>query len=254
MSLGKDRRHLLIGEAPADADRAVGEADARFHAFRRQVDDDRLDVAHPVLLKAGEMIRDDLRKHRNDALRQIDAGGAIAGLAVERSAVRREVAHVGDVDGQRPVAGFLVARHVHGIVEIAGIDGVDGHDDGVGEIDAAGEIVFAERRGGVARFFLGVFGKLVRQVVGANDRQRIDAGLAARSENFRDDAFAAIVRRRKADHLEDDFIVRLRSLGAGIADVDAVAEHGAIDAARVPGRRARSRCRRSCASRVRGRE
>ena len=34
----------------------------------------------------------------------------------------------------------------------------------------------------------------------------------------------------KAQHLEDDLVVRLRPLGAGIADVDAVAEDGAIDA------------------------
>src|SRR5581483_1490368 len=98
------------------------------------------------------------------------------------------------------------------------------------EIGAAGEVILAERRGGVARLFLGVFGELVRQVVGADDRQRIDAGLTARPEDFGDDAFAAVIGRRKADHLEDDLVVRLRALGAGVADVDAVAEHGAIDA------------------------
>ena len=123
------RHHLLVGEALADADGAVGEADAGLLALRREVDDDALDVAHPALLQAGEAVGDHLREHRHDALRQVDAGGALAGLAVEGAAGRGEVAHVGDVDGQLPVAGLRVARQRHGVVEVAGVDRVDGDDE-----------------------------------------------------------------------------------------------------------------------------
>ena len=34
----------------------------------------------------------------------------------------------------------------------------------------------------------------------------------------------------EAEHLEDDLVVRPRPLGAGVADVDAVAEDGAVHA------------------------
>ena len=54
--------------------------------------------------------------------------------------------------------------------------------------------------------------------------------LAVRPEHFGDDRFAAIFRRGEAQHLDDDLVVRLGPLGARIADENAMAEDGAIDA------------------------
>ena len=102
------RRHLLVGEAPADADGAVGEADVGLLPGRREVDDDALDVADLALLQAGQAVGDHSGKHRNDALRQVDAGAALAGLAVEGAAGRGEVGHVGDVDAEQPVLALRV--------------------------------------------------------------------------------------------------------------------------------------------------
>ena len=90
--------------------------------------------------------------------------------------------------------------------------------------------VFVEGAPPLAGFLEGVLGKDVRQAESADDRQRIDARLAARAEHLGDDAFAAIVRRREAQHLDDDLVVGLGPLGAGIADEDAVGEDGAVDA------------------------
>ena len=53
--------------------------------------------------------------------------------------------------------------------------------------------------------------------------------MTARAEDFGDDAFAAILRTGKAQHLEDDFVVWLGPFSAGITHINAVAEDRAID-------------------------
>ena len=59
---------------------------------------------------------------------------------------------------------------------------------------------------------------------------RSNAGSAARPQDLRDHPLAALLSRRKADHLEDYLVLRLGALRTGIADVDAVAKDGAVDA------------------------
>ena len=169
-----------------------------FCARRREVDDDALDVAHPVLLQAGEAVGDDLREtsgSRAAADRRWWRACGPRGRArrrAGRSGPRRRCG--------RPAASGRSPRRAsaHGVVEVAGVDGVDGDDEVVGEVLAAVEVVFAERGGRVARFFQGVLGERIGQAVGADDRQRIDAGLAARPENLGDDALAAVLRRRES--------------------------------------------------------
>jgi hypothetical protein len=189
------------------------------------------------LLEAGQAVGDDFREHRQHALRQINAGGAPAGLAVERAARGNEMPYIGDVDAQLPMTAILVARQRHGVIEVARLSGVDGDDHILGEIFAALQILVPTLRVGTleggrgfARFLQGVFGEHVRQTKGTHDRQRIDARFAAWAEDLRDDAFAAVLRRRETQHLEDDFIVRPRALRSRIADINAMAENGAIDA------------------------
>ena len=74
-----------------------------------------------------------------------------------------------------------------------------------------------------------VFGEMVGQVELADDRERIDARLAARAEHFGDHALAVVQRRGEADHLDDHFVVGLGVLRAGIADVDRPGEQRAVD-------------------------
>ena len=54
-------------------------------------------------------------------------------------------------------------------------------------------------------------------------------GWPRRAEDFDDHAFAIVSVRGEADHLDDDFVVGLHALCAGIADVDRVAEDLAVD-------------------------
>jgi len=189
----EDLRDLLVGEAPGDADGGVGEAHLGTLADRREVHERALDEADTALLQAGQAVGDRLGKHRQHTLRQIDAGGALAGFAVERTARRREVGHVGDVHAELPVLARRIDCQRNGVVEVARVHRVDGHRRPGGKVFTAFEVFFAEAGGRLARFFERVLREAVGQAQGADDRQRIDAGLAARAEHFDDDALAAIL-------------------------------------------------------------
>ena len=94
----KKRRHLVIVEAAAATDDAVGESGAGLDALGGVVDQRGFDVADLALLEAGQPVGDDFREHGQHALGQVDAGAALAGLAVQGAAGRGEVGHVRNVD------------------------------------------------------------------------------------------------------------------------------------------------------------
>ena len=137
---------------------------------------------------------------------------------------------VGNVDTQEPVLAAWVHSQRDRIVEIAGIDRVDRDCQPIGEVFAAGGDFFLEAGPHLPSLFQDIFGKGVGQAEGADDRQGIDAGLTMDAKSFDDDGFAAFFERGKAYHLDNDLVVGLDPLGAGIADDNAMAENRAIDA------------------------
>ena len=110
--------------------------DAGANAFGAEFDEGGFGVADFVGLQAGQIVGDDLRQHGDDAVGQIDAGGALVGFAIERRFLADEVRDVGDVHAQPPETVFEMDQR-DGVVEIAGVDGVDGDDGFGGQIDAA---------------------------------------------------------------------------------------------------------------------
>ena len=117
----------------------------------------------------------------------------------------------------------------NGVVEVAGVDRIDSDDRQAGQIEPPGGNRGIELFGLHAGFFQGVGGEPVGQVVLANDRQRIDARRAVRPEHFGDRAFAVMHGRRETDHFEHDLVVGPRALGAGVADVDRLRKHRAVN-------------------------
>ena len=197
----------------------------------RQVFDlGRLHVADAVGLEAGEAVRDQFWEHRNHPLRQVHARRPLAGLLIELAPGRGEVADIGDVDGQDPVLRLGIDFHTDGVVEVAGVHGVDGDDELACEIRSTLQVRFLEMVGLGSGLGEDIRRKLVRQAQAADDRECIHARLAVRAEHFGDGPFAAFVGRGEADHVHDDLIVRLRPFRAGVADGDGVREHGAVDA------------------------
>ena len=116
---------------------------------------------------------------------KVDAGAAQPRFRVDGRAGAHVVADVGDVDVQRVVA-VRQAVHPDGVVEIARGFAVDGDDGHVAEIAAAFELRRGDRgrdRPAPARRTSG--GKLVRQVVLADDDLDVDAEIVGMARGSR---------------------------------------------------------------------
>ena len=74
--------------------------------------------------------------------------------------------------------------NVHSVVKIARSLAVDSDDGQVAEIAAAGEVGFADRTRGAARFGENLFGETVRKMMLANNDLDIHADIAGPAENF----------------------------------------------------------------------
>ena len=130
--------------------------------FRSELDEDRLGVADLVRLEAGQAVGKDFRQHGDDAVGQVNACAAVAGLAVQGGARTNEVRHVGNVDPQPPMAaGSCFQRNR--VVEVAGVNRID-RDDRLRRSGRAdpGAIDSSNLLGIAAGFVQGVFGEMRR--------------------------------------------------------------------------------------------
>ena len=99
------------------------------------------DGAEPVHvgIERTDPVRKPLGKHRQDGAGEIDAGGAPQRLAIEGSAGGHVASDVRDGHHQAVAAGR--ARDVDGVVEIARVLAVDGHERQVAQVAPAGDLV-----------------------------------------------------------------------------------------------------------------
>ena len=120
---GKDAIDLPVVQALVRADhRAVERAAANPRAFEHELGRDREAVLPGH--KRARPVRERLGQHRLDRARDVHAGPAPVGLAVEQRARPHVFGHVGDVDPHPPRAIPLV-RGRDRIVEVTGGDRVD---------------------------------------------------------------------------------------------------------------------------------
>ncbi len=199
----------------------------RADALGRVLHEDRLRVADLVRLQARQAVGDQLRQHRQHAVGQVDARAAVVGLAVQGRPRADEVRNVGDVYAQPPMAVVELLQG-NGIVEIAGVDRIDGDDRLAGQIEPAFDrLVEAVRL--LPGLFQSVCGEFLGQVELADDRERIDARRALRPQDLDDHPFAVVYGRGEADHFHDHFVVGPGVLGSRIADEDRLGEERAVD-------------------------
>ena len=216
--VGKDRRHLGVGEARMRADHRrielvrvdlAGGGDQHV-GDHRQAFDVRVQRAQPV----GEL----LRQHRDHAARKVDRGRALVGVGVERLAGLDVVADVGDRDDQAPAVVRLDAADlrrlaVDGVVEVARVLAVDRHQCHVGQVDAVlavGRPDPLRQRGGL-RQRLG--GEQVRHLVLAHRDLDLHAGIVDLAEHLGDAADRLRVHRRRLGQFDRDHLA-----GGGVGD------------------------------------
>ena len=126
----EDLVDFIVGEAAGGADEAVGEAGFEDFAVLVEFDIGGFGEAVLVLLEGAQVVADVFGEHGDDVLGEVNAGASLVCLFVERGVGGDEGADVGDVDAEEVLVVGQFAE-ADGVVEVAGIGGVDG-DDGVG--------------------------------------------------------------------------------------------------------------------------
>jgi hypothetical protein len=219
--------HLFVREAADAFDGCVRPFRGQRHAFRRELNEHALGVADLVRLQTGEVIGDHFGKHRQHAVGQINAGRAVTGFEVESRLDRHKMRDIRNVHDQLPMA-IVQSRERNRIVEITGVDRIDGDDRLVRQV-AAVRHRFIERLGLFAGVLQHFFRKRVGEIELADNRQRVDSGLPLRPQHFHHHAFARVPVGRKANHLHHHLIAGADRLRAGIADGNRVFENFAVD-------------------------
>ena len=120
-----------------------------------------------------ETIRQDLGQHGDDAIREIDRIAPAVGLGVQGAARRHIGRDIGDADQQPPALGAALAEN--GVVEVAGIGTVNGHQRDLAQIHPPrlGRLGHLGAQPGDLRQHR--LGELHRQVVGADGDIRLHA-------------------------------------------------------------------------------
>ena len=221
--------NFLVAEAVRAFDDPAAPIGSDDDPFVGQLDQHAHREPPPVRLEAGEVVRDDLREHRNHAVGQINAVSPGKRLAVQFRSAADEMRDVGDVNPEQPMA-ILQSLQGDGIIEVAGLGGIDGDDRVPGKVRSIAT-VFArvESLGLPPGVFEHGLGKFPGQAELVNDHLGIHPRLSAGTEDFNDHSFAFIRVAGKADHFHDDLVTRAAILGSCIADQNGRIECAAVD-------------------------
>ena len=221
---------LVVGEAAGGADEAVGEAGFLDATGGVELDVGGFDEAVLAFLEGADTVAEDFGEHGYDVPGEVGAVGALPSFLVEVGVVFHKGSDVGDVDTEEPMA-FGQLLQADGVVEVAGVGGIDG-DNGVGaDVLAAGLLRVGQRfkfLGGLSGLLEGGAAEFFGEVVSSQDAGKFGAGLAAFAEHFEDDAFGAAVGGRILNDFDAEFIARLGVFGGGVVDGDQFGHASAV--------------------------
>ena len=155
---------LIVGQARVrDDDRLVESRLAQFAGLAHMHVADECQSLHARHERA-EMIRQIFRQHGYHPIRKVHRGGARPRFQVQRRAVAHVIADVRDRDNQAPTAAGL-RLGVHGVVEIARILAIDGHERQIAQVDAPFYIVGRYVRRKAICLLQNIGRKFLRQIV-----------------------------------------------------------------------------------------
>ena len=96
--------NLFVSEAMGRLDRAPMEFGVDRHALVAELDQCRHAVTDTIGLQAGEVVGNDLREHRDDAIGKVNTCAPRVGFVIEVRVERDKVRDVGDVDAKFPMS------------------------------------------------------------------------------------------------------------------------------------------------------
>ena len=214
---------------------------------RMRVDDRRVElvgidatvVAHDHVAHHGQAldlgvqrtqaVRQLLGQHRDDAAREVDRGGTLVGVFVDRLARLHVVADVGDGHQQPPAleqrlaAAALEGLAVDGVVEVARVLAVDGDERHVAEVDALLAVgrpdALGQRRG--LRQRLGA--EAVRHLVLAHRDLDLHAGVVDLAQHLGHATHRLRVQRRRLGQFHRHDLPHRRAGDGVLGDQDVLA-------------------------------
>lgn len=168
-----------IGEAFGGMDAGFGEACGDDVGVFIVADEAGEAAAGNVFLEGADAVAQDLGKHGDDVAWEVDGVAAGVGFLVDLGAGFDVEGNVGDVNGEFDHgAGSVVDfGHGDGVIEVAGVGGVDGADQGVGEVESVWVFLFGvEFLDGFAGVFEDGFGELAWEPESLDGGEGFDFG------------------------------------------------------------------------------
>ena len=185
----EDGLGLFVGKLGAAVDHGVDETGSGDFPLGGDFQHRALCQAVHVRLERADAVAQFHRQHRQHAVHEVSRVAALDGFLVHRAAGLDVVGNVRDVDGERPaVAGFLQPDRV---VVVLGVGGVDGDDELVPPIPAAGDFGGFGFFRHAAGFGEDVFGKRSAQAEAVDHADDVHARVAGPAEHL-DDAAARV--------------------------------------------------------------
>ena len=160
----------------------------------------------PILLgiEAANAVGKLFGQHRQNAVGEIDTGSPTIGFFIQRRAHGHIVPHIGDVNAQQKIPVFRHGQR-HGVVEVTGVGAVDGDQRFFSQIPAAFVVFFTDPADG-SRRLQDIFRKSLGQLILADHRFHIGAGLILAADDIDDLPFHHPAFFRPGGHLGNDDI------------------------------------------------
>jgi hypothetical protein len=226
----ESEKGFRIGEAVAGVDDGAGKTGGTRFAFGVQTNESGVGEALFVGAEGAETVRKAGREHGDDAVDEVNAVGAFAGLVIQFGSGFDVVRDVGDVDTDLHVAVGKFAEG-YGVVEIAGGIGVDGDDEVAAEIFPADRAV-GEFDGGKRFGFGECFGRESGgEIKFPDDGEDVDARIGGSAEAFDEEAFGVGSAIFPVDQFSDHLVAGFGLRGAVCArgwDVEIMEKAGVV--------------------------
>ena len=227
--VGQDGRHLGVGQPRMGADERRIELEGLHLAVGVHHHVAGQCQAFDFRVQRAQAVGQFLRQHGNDPPREVDRGGTLVGVLVQRLTGLDVMADVGDGDDETPAAhrrlppALLVGLAVDGIVEVARVFAVDGDQRHVAQVDAmlavGGAQLFRQGRGMGQR--LGR--ELVRHLVLAHGDLDLHARIVDLAQHLGHTADRLRVQRRRFGEFDRDHLPHCGTGRGVLGDQDVLA-------------------------------
>ena len=165
-----------------------------------------------------------LGQHGNHAARKVHAGGAVVSVNVNGAACVHVMAHVGNGNQQPPALHRRLAPAlrgglaVDGIVKVACVFAVNGHQRNIGQIDAVFFVGWQHLVGQRASQRNAGVGELMRHAVFAHGNLDLHAGVVNLAQHFLHAAHGLAKERGRLDQFHHHHLARFGGTGSAFGD------------------------------------